>query len=168
MRKPSLAIETRFLCKVFGILVALDIVFSANSLADHSLEKRIESTMSDFKVSDAQYQKLLGSENTSQKKVTEVIQDLIGRADVSKDKPEKVPEIAISDIPLKKEEIKPVIEPKEEDDINDASSDLPDLLPIPKVVQEEQNNGKNNDDKGSDLPKNIEETAIVPENQCAL
>jgi len=65
MRKPSLAIETRFLCKVFGILVALDIVFSANSLADPSLEKRIESTMSDFKVSDAQYQKLLGSENTS-------------------------------------------------------------------------------------------------------
>ncbi|MBM3466371.1 MAG: fimbrial biogenesis outer membrane usher protein [Alphaproteobacteria bacterium] len=163
MRKPSLAIETRFLGKVFGILVVLDIVFSANSLADPSLEKRIESTMSDFKVSDAQYQKLLGSENTSQKKVTEVIQDLIGRADVSKDKPEKVPEIAISDIPLKKEEIKPVIESREEEDINDAPSDLPDLLPIPKVVQEEQNNGKNNDDKGSDLPKSIEETDIVPD-----
>jgi len=48
MRKPSLAIETRFWGMVFGILVVLDIVFSANSLAEHFLEKRIESTMSDF------------------------------------------------------------------------------------------------------------------------
>ena len=149
--------------KVFGILVVLDIVFSANSLADPSLEKRIESTMSDFKVSDAQYQKLLGSENTSQKKVTEVIQDLIGRADVSKDKPEKVPEIAISDIPLKKEEFEPVIEPKEEDDINDSPSDLPELLSAPKEIEEEQNEVKNEDDKGSALSQGIPDAAIVPD-----
>jgi len=159
MRKPSLIIQIRFLGKVFGILVVLNILFLARSLAAPPLEKHIESITSNFKVPDAQPQKLSESENTSHEKVIEIIQDLIGRTDVPKDQPEKPQEIDVSDIPLKKEESPPVIEQEKGDDINGSPADSSELLSAPTEVEEEQNE----DNKGSDSSQSIPDPAIVPD-----